>query len=363
VSAAGWHLVRFSKNSKEIVVTTTATAPPAGPTKARKQSPEQSPQGSGKLAALLLSPTFIVLGLVIAYPLISAFRESLYTKGEGLDESGFVIEGEQFVGVKNYTAIFQGDAADRFWNAFGNTTLFTVISVVIEIVIGVAMALVMHHALRGKGLVRASILVPWAIPTAVSALLWKWIFQTDGVANAVLNQQILWTAEGQQSFWAVVIADTWKTAPFIGLLTLAGLQIISGEVYEAARVDGANAWRTFWQITLPLVKPALLVAVLFRVLDVLRMFDLPYVMIGARKESVETLSMLAFDEASNVRYGPAAAYATVLFIYVVIVAIVFVKLLGADVVGEARTRRKVAKERLAQAAAANVAVSSSGGVR
>jgi multiple sugar transport system permease protein len=350
-------------NSKEIVVTTTATAPPAGPTKARKKSPEQSPQGSGKLAALLLSPTFIVLGLVIAYPLISALRESLYTKGEGLDESGFVIEGETFVGIKNYTAIFQGEAADRFWNAFNNTSLFTLLSVSIEIIIGVAMALVMHHALRGKGLVRASILVPWAIPTAVSALLWKWIFQTDGVANAVLNQQILWTAEGQQSFWAVVIADTWKTAPFIGLLTLAGLQIISGEVYEAAKVDGANAWRTFWRITLPLVKPALLVAVLFRVLDVLRMFDLPYVMIGARKQSVETLSMLAFDEATNVRYGPAAAYATVLFIYVVIVAIVFVKLLGADVVGEARTRKKLAKERMGQAAAANAAFSASGGVR
>ncbi len=344
-------------------MTTTATAPPAGPTKARKQSPQQSPQGSGKLAALLLSPTFVVLGLVIAYPLISAFRESLYTKGEGLDENGFIIEGEQFVGIKNYTAIFQGDAADRFWNAFGNTSLFTLLSVSIEILIGVSMALVMHHALRGKGLVRASILVPWAIPTAVSALLWKWIFQTDGVANAVLNQQILWTAEGQQSFWAVVIADTWKTAPFIGLLTLAGLQMISGDVYEAARVDGANAWRTFWRITLPLVKPALLVAVLFRVLDVLRMFDLPYVMIGARKQSVETLSMLAFDEASNVRYGPAAAYATVLFVYVVIVAIVFVKLLGADVVGEARARKKVAKERVAKATAAALAVSSSGGVR
>ncbi len=350
-------------NSKEIVVTTTATAPPAGPTKARKQSPQVSPQGSGKLAAALLSPTFIVLGLVIAYPLIAALRESLYTKGEGLDENGFIIEGETFQGIKNYTAIFQGEAADRFWNAFGNTSLFTLLSVSIEIVIGVAMALIMHHALRGKGLVRASILVPWAIPTAVSALLWKWIFQTDGVANAVLNQQILWTAEGQQSFWAVVIADTWKTAPFIGLLTLAGLQIISGEVYEAAKVDGANAWRTFWRITLPLVKPALLVAVLFRVLDVLRMFDLPFIMIGARKQSVETLSMLAFDEATNVRYGPAAAYATVLFIYVVIVAIVFVKLLGADVVGEARTRKKLVKERMGQAAAANVAFSASGGVR
>ncbi|MFL6145341.1 MAG: carbohydrate ABC transporter permease [Labedaea sp.] len=323
-------------------MTTTAPAPP-GAAKARKSSPQLSPQGSGKLAALLLSPTFIVLAVVIAYPLISALRESLYQKGDQLDENGFLITGDTFVGLKNYTAIFTGETATRFWNAFNNTTLFTVFSVSIEIVIGVSMALVMHHALRGRGLVRASILIPWAIPTAVSALLWKWIFQTDGVANAILNQQILWTADGQQAFWAVVIADTWKTAPFIGLLTLAGLQIISSEVYEAAKVDGANAWRTFWQIVLPLVKPALLVAVLFRVLDVLRMFDLPYVMIGAHKQSVETLSMLAFDEATNVRYGPASAYATVLFVYVVIVAFAFVKLLGADIIGEARTQKKLAQ--------------------
>ncbi len=355
----------FSPDRKEIIVTATeAPAHVAEPPKARKQSPQMSPQGSGKLAALLLSPTFIALGLVIVYPLISAIRESLYIKATEPDESGFIPEGEQFVGAKNYSSIFSGGSADRFWTAFGNTSYFTIISVSIEIVIGVSMALVMHHALRGKGMVRASILVPWAVPTAVSALLWKWIFQTDGVANSILNTQILWTAEGQQSFWAVVIADTWKTAPFIGLLTLAGLQVISSEVYEAARVDGANAWRTFWQITLPLVKPALLVAVLFRVLDVLRMFDLPYVMIGAHKKSVETLSMLAFDEASNVRYGPAAAYATVLFIYVVIIAFVFVKLLGADVVGEAKAKRREVKERVARTAIPSaVALSSSGGVR
>jgi multiple sugar transport system permease protein len=331
------------------VTTTAAPAPPAGRAKPPGSSPKMSPQGSGKLAALLLSPTFVVLAVVIAYPLIAALRESLYRKCEGVDAEGFVCEGESFVGVKNYTAIFQGETADRFWNAFANTSLFTLVSVSIEIVIGVSMALVMHHALRGRGLVRASILVPWAIPTAVSAILWQWIFQTDGVANAVLNQQILWTAEGSQAFWAIVIADTWKTAPFIGLLTLAGLQIISNDVYEAARVDGANAWRTFWQITLPLVKPALVVAVLFRTLDVLRMFDLPFVMIGPRKTSVETLSMLAQDEATNLRYGPAAAYATVLFVYVVIVAFVFVKLLGADVIGEARTRQKEVKQRAARA--------------
>ncbi|WP_260195718.1 carbohydrate ABC transporter permease [Actinophytocola gossypii] len=304
-----------------------------------------SPQRHGRLAAALLSPTFIVLALIILYPLISALRESMYRREDGLDESGFVVEGDRFVGIDNYTEMFTGDAAGRFWNAFFNTTFFTVVGVGIATVIGIAMALVMHHALRGRGFVRASILVPWAVPTAMSAILWQWIFQADGIANEILNTQILWTTEGFQAKLAVLIADTWKTAPFVGLLVLAGLQVIPNDVYEAAKVDGATGWRQFWRITLPLVRPALLVAVLFRVMDVLRIFDLPYVLIGSRKESVETLSMLAFEEANQVRYGPAAAYATVLFLYVAIIAYTFVKLLGADLIGEARVRSKETKRR------------------
>ena len=310
-----------------------------------------SPQQHGKLALLLLTPTFAVLALVIVYPLISALRESLYQRQSGLDEDGFKISGDIFVGVENYANIFSGDTGERFWRAFYNTTFFTFTTVLLEILIGVSMALVMHHALRGKGLVRAAILVPWAIPTAVSALMWQWIFQADGVANELLNAQILWTAEGFQAKVAVIIADVWKTAPFVGLLVLAGLQLISQDVYEAARVDGASGWRQFWRITLPLVKPALMVAVLFRVLDALRMFDLPYVMIGPRKYEVETLSMLAVEDANATRYGPAAAYATVLFVYVAIVAFVFVKLLGADLIGEAKVRSKELKQRKAKAEA------------
>lgn len=293
-------------------------------------------QGSGRLAATLLSPTFLVLALVAGYPVLAAFHESLYQRGQGLDANGFVVRGDTFVGLKNYTDIFTGPDSDAFWNAFWNTTFFTVVTVAIETVLGVAMALVMHRAFRGRGLVRASILVPWAIPTAVSALLWRWTFQADGVANAIIGKQILWTTEGFHAKLAVIIADTWKTAPFIGLLVLAGLQVIPREVNEAARVDGAGAWQAFWRITLPMVKPVLLVAVLFRLLDVLRMFDLPFVLIGAHKDSVETLTMRAFDEASNLRYGPAAALATVLFVYVAVVAYAFVKLLGADIIGDMR---------------------------
>jgi multiple sugar transport system permease protein len=274
-----------------------------------------------------------VLVLVIGYPIVSALRLSFVKTTEGIDPSSGLITRRSALSLENYANIFKGETGDLFWNAFWNTTTFTVVTVVIETTIGVCMALIMNKAFRGRGLVRASILVPWAIPTVISALLWRWIFTAQGVANDILSAKILWTTEGFQAWLAVVIADTWKTAPFIGLLVLAGLQVIPTEVYEAAKVDGASAWRTFWQITLPLVQPALVVAVLFRMLDVLRMFDLPFVLIGPHKRSVETLSMLSWYEMSNLRFGPAAAYATILFLYIAVVAYVFVRVLGADLVG------------------------------
>ncbi|GAA1557963.1 sugar ABC transporter permease [Kribbella sancticallisti] len=340
-----------------------AQRPSKETTKARRTTSFN--EGTGRLAATLLSPTLIVLILVVVYPILSALRESLYTSGQRIDESGFVIQGSEFVGLDNYSAIFSGETADRFWNAFYNTTFFTVTCVALETVLGVAMALVMHKAFKGRGIVRASILVPWAIPTVVSALLWKWIFQADGAANALLGQQILWSTEGWQSVMSVIIADTWKTAPFIGLLVLAGLQTIPDEVYEAAKVDGASPWQTFVRITLPLVKPALLVAVLFRILDTLRIFDLPFVLVGPNKSSVETLSILAFLEANQTRYGPAAAYATLLFIYVAVVAFVFVKLLGADVLGDAvqkKNNKKKKKNKDVESAPPGVALGSASGM-
>jgi trehalose/maltose transport system permease protein len=277
---------------------------------------------------------------VIGFPMLVGVRESLYRQFQGVDESGFVREGSEFVGLDNYTAIFSGETGAAFWNAFYNTTFFTVATVILEVILGVAMALIMNKAFAGRGIVRASILVPWAIPTVVSALLWRWIFDANGIANDILGTQILWSTDGIQAQMAVIIADTWKTAPFIGLLVLAGLQVIPGEVYEAAKLDGANAVRTFWSITLPLVRPALAIAVLFRMLDVLRMFDLPYVLIGRGKDSVETLSILAFLETDQARFGPAAAYAVLLFLYLSIIAYAFVKLLGADLLGEARAQTK-----------------------
>lgn len=319
--------------------------------------------GQGTLAALLISPTMAVILFVVGIPILMSLRESVFRKNSGIDpNTGMVAQGESFVGLQNFTDIFtnptlvQGNwgTIDRLLNSFLNTTWFTIICVVFETMLGVAMALIMAKAFRGKGLVRAAILVPWAIPTIVSAKMWGLIFDADGVMNRILGQQILWLADGPQSQWAIIIADVWKTAPFIGLLTLAGLQTIPAEVYEAAKVDGASAWQQFTRITLPMVKPALVVAVLFRTLDTMRMFDLPAGMIGFGKYFVETVSTLAYVENNNLRYGSAAAYSIILFIYIVFVAFLFVRLLGADVVGDEELKA-IAAQRKRQKAAAKAA--------
>lgn len=318
--------------------------------------------GQGTLATILLSPTMLVILVVVGIPIMMSVREAFFAVPSGVDANGRVYTEEQFVGFANFTNIFASPETvagvygpmNRLANAFLNTSFFTVICVIIETVLGVAMALIMARAFKGRGLVRASILVPWAIPTIVSAMMWKLIFDSAGVMNRIVGQTVLWLGDGAPSQWAIVIADVWKTAPFIGLLTLAGLQTIPAEVYEAAKVDGANAWQQFTRITLPMVKPALVVAVLFRTLDTLRMFDLPFGMIGANKYSVETMSMFSYQEARNLRYGPAAAYAIILFLYLTLIAYLFVSLLGADVVGDEELKA-ISAQRKRQKAAAEAA--------
>ncbi len=310
--------------------------------------------GQGTLAAILISPTMLVILFVVGIPILLSLRESVYRKATTVDPTtGLIPEGESFVGLANFTEIFTNPQAvegawgniDRLLNSFWNVTFFTVVCVVLETILGVAMALIMARAFRGKGMVRAAILIPWAIPTIVSARMWALIFDSNGVMNVIVNQKILWLADNVYSQWAVIIADVWKTAPFIGLLTLAGLQTIPGDVYEAAKVDGANAWQTFLRITLPMVKPALVVAVLFRTLDTMRMFDLPWGMVGAGKYYVETMSMFAYVENNQLRYGTAAAYSLLLFVYIVIVAFLFVRLLGADVIGDEESRALTAQRK------------------
>jgi len=200
----------------------------------------------------------------------------------------------------------------------------------LETVLGFWMALIMARTFRGRSLVRAAVLVPWAIPTAVTAKLWLFIFAFEGIANKLFSTTILWTGSEWPAKWAVIIADVWKTTPFMALLILAGLQMIPAEVYEAAKVDGASTWQRFRMITLPLVKPALMVAVLFRTLDALRMFDLPYILTGGANNTT-TLSILVINQIRQ-GFNAAAALSTITFIIIFLVAFIFVRFLGANVV-------------------------------
>ena len=225
----------------------------------------------GRLAAILVIPSLVMLAVVIIYPVIDAVVNSLQADA-GLDEKTGLFVAGGFAGFTNYlhwilqqctapggasVSCAPGTLGAQFWNAFGTTFYITAVTVVLETLIGFWMAMIMARTFRGRGLLRASVLVPWAIPTAVTAKLWFFIFAFQGVANSLFGTDILWTGSEGPARWAIIIADVWKTTPFMALLILAGLQIIPGDIYEAARVDGASAWQRFRHITLPLVKPAL----------------------------------------------------------------------------------------------------------
>ena len=298
----------------------------------------------GKWASWLLAPTILALSVVIVYPIITAIVMS-FQKDAGLDPAtGLFTEGGP-AGLSNYyNWIFQqcpapgggtvdcppGTLGAQFWSATGTTFFFTIVTVTLETVLGFWMAVIMARAFRGRSLVRAAVLVPWAIPTAVTAKLWLFIFAFEGIGNKLFNTTVLWTGSEWPARWAVIIADVWKTTPFMALLILAGLQMIPAEVYEAAKVDGASAWQRFRMITLPLVKPALMVAILFRTLDALRMFDLPYILTGGANNTT-TLSILVINQIRQ-GFNAAAALSTITFIIIFLVAFIFVRFLGANVV-------------------------------
>jgi multiple sugar transport system permease protein len=252
---------------------------------------------------------------------------------------GVIIE-PNFVGLKHYKDSLSDT---RLWKALWNTTMFTVISVAAELVLGLAIALLINKAFFGRGLVRATILVPWAIPTAVSALMWKFLY--DGQNGIIAKYfadiglidkmgNLLTTEVG--AMFAVIFADVWKTTPYMALLLLAGLQTIPSSLYEAASIDGATKWQQFTKITLPLLKSSILVALLFRTLDAFRVFDLIYVLTGGGPaNSTETISILAYKVMfSQTNFGGGSALAVIVFICVAIISIIYIKLLGADLLSD-----------------------------
>jgi multiple sugar transport system permease protein len=194
----------------------------------------------------------------------------------------------------------------RFWNALENTVYFTSLSVSLELALGLSIALLLNRDFAAKGLVRAVVLVPWAVPTVVSARMWEWIYNTDfGILNHLLGQKINWLGSPGWAMHAAVLMDVWKTTPFVVILLLAGLQVIPRDLYRAARVDGAGRWQPFRRLTLPLLKPVLLVVLIFRTLDAFRIFDAVYVLTGGapqtrRKPCPSTLTRSSSRRCSSV---------------------------------------------------------------
>ena len=208
-----------------------------------------------------------------------------------------------------------------------------------ETLLGLAMALIMATAFKGQGLLRTVVLVPWAVLTVVTAIMWRAIFDANlGFVNAILGINTVWLGEEPHALIVMIIADVWKTAPFMALLLLAGLQVIPSEIYEAAKVDGATTWQRFRRITLPLLMPALLVALIFRTLDALRIFDLPKVLTNGANgtTSLSLLAQRTFQE--NRLYGEGAAISIITFVIVMLVAFAYIRLVGGNIRGMTEDR-------------------------
>ncbi|KAB1660053.1 sugar ABC transporter permease [Pseudoclavibacter chungangensis] len=321
-------------------------------------TPDRRRRDDGRWAWALIAPTLLILAIVIGYPIVQAVRLA-FQADEQLDPAtGFFEEGG-FAGGSNFVHWLMQDCGggagscppgtlgSEFWSAIGVTFFFTIVTVTLEVALGFWFATIMGKNLWGRSVIRASVLVPWAIPTAVTAKLWYFMFADNGIVNSVLGQQIPWMTGVWESRFAVIVADVWKTTPFVALLILAGLQMIPKDVYEAARMDGASRWQQFTRITLPLVRPALMVAILFRVLDALRMYDLPAIMQGASGGSpTTTMSILVTADMRQGNFNSASALSTLVFLVIFLVAFVMVKFLGANAVDQTRAgARPATKEK------------------
>ncbi len=281
-----------------------------------------------RLGAAMLLPSLAVIGLVAAYPIGYAFWLSL-------NEYSVITPGlSRFVGLDNYSEAL---GSSEFWDAMVTTLVFTVASVGLELAIGLGMALVMHQAFRGRALLRAVVLVPWAILTVVTAITWRTMFEPElGFVNTTLaalslpGADIVWLGERGYALGVMILADVWKTAPFMALLILAGLQGIPDELHDAAKVDGASTWQRFRRITLPLLVPAITVALIFRTLDAMRVFDLPYVLTKGAN-GTETLSLIAQEElVTNRNTGLGSALSVLTFLTVMGVSFLYIRFIGGN---------------------------------
>jgi trehalose/maltose transport system permease protein len=298
-------------------MSTVTTPAPTGVRRRRRRGALQRRQT--RLAWLLLTPALIVVALVAIYPLGKTIYQSF------TDQQFLAIEPTNWVGLQNYRDLWHDQLfRDSVWT----TVKFTLITVAFEFLLGLIVALVVNSKFRGRGLMRAVMLVPWAIPTVVAAQMWKWMLDdTFGVINDagirlhLLDEPKAWISDPSTSLAAVCAVDIWKTVPFVALLLLAGLQVIPQDLYEAAEVDGANILQQFRKITLPLLAPAILVTLIFRTLDALRVFDVFYVFFGNRPD-ISTMAI--YDQSTivgdgYVGYGSAISVAIFLIISLFVV--------------------------------------------
>ncbi len=275
-------------------------------------------KGERRLGLWLSAPSLIVMVLVTAYPLGYALVLSLYNYR--LTDPG----GREFVGLNNYLVILSDPL---WWNDFVTTLVITVVTVAIELVIGFIFAYVMLRIIRGRGPLRTAILIPYGIVTVVSAFIWRYAFALDsGFVNQWLGlTDFNWFGDRWSALFVICLSEIWKTTPFISLLLLAGLVQVPTEMLEAAKVDGATAWQRLVRVTLPNMKAAIMVALLFRTLDAWRIFDNPYVMTRGANNT-ETISFLAYRQnVTLVNLGMGSAVSVLLFLTVVAIAWVFIK--------------------------------------
>jgi multiple sugar transport system permease protein len=270
--------------------------------------------------ALFVLPAGLVIGAVTVYPI-------LYVLWLSLHERLLIGNISHFIGLENFVRLWN-DA--RFWNALANTLYFTVVSVALEVILGLAIAMLLHRAFKGKGFMRAIVLIPWAIPTVVAAKMWEWMYNGDfGVLNYLLGAHINWLGSAVWALNAAIFLDVWKTTPFVALLLMAGLHTIPKELYQAAKVDGASPWVTFLRVTLPLLRPLLLVVLIFRTIDAFRVFDTIYVLTGGGPgNTTETLSIYAYKVLfQTLQFGYGSTLAVTVFFLVGLITLAYMRAL------------------------------------
>ncbi len=273
-----------------------------------------------RLGWLLCAPAVLVMLSVTAYPILDSLWLSLFRYDLRFPQE------RTFVGLTNYARVLSSGV---WWQAVASTTFITLVSVAIELVLGVMLALLMHRAVFLRRTLRAAVLVPYGIITVVAALAWKFAFDPlTGFIGPLYPGQPAWLAEPWSAFLVVILTEVWKTTPFMALLLLAGLTLVPADLLAAARVDGANAWQRFWRIRLPLMRRALLVALMFRTLDAFRLFDTVYVQTRGT-QGTETVSVVGYQTLiTRLNLGLGSAVSVLIFVCVILIAAVFARAIG-----------------------------------